>query len=193
MQHILGAKNIIIERHENYLKQTYRNRCRILSANDVLNLTIPVKKVSSVKQIINHVKTEQDFNWKKEHWNSIVSAYSKSSFFLYYSDEFESVFRNEQEDNLFEFNLTLLKVILKLLKKEAEFSFSEKYEKTYSDEFVDLRNFFSPKNPNSEKELVFTKNYLQVFSDKFPFRENLSVIDLLFNKGPESLEFLFRY
>ncbi len=189
-QHALQAKEVYIETKENYIKQSYRNRCKILSANGPLDLSIPVLHLHS-KQLISEIKTQDQEAWQKKHWQAICAAYGKSAFFLYYRDKLENIFLKQTFASLFDFNLALINTLCGMLKIELQFQFTESFE-PLSNEHVDYRNFFHAKGIAASKELVFEKKYDQVFAEKFPFQANLSIIDLLFNAGPLSKEFLIQ-
>lgn len=188
-QHLLLADAPKIESKENYIKQSYRNRCKILTANGLMDLSIPVLHKGS-KQSIDEILIQDEIAWRKQHWNAICSAYGKSAFFLYYRDAFEHFYAvPEKEQTLFEFNAALIRHLLKLLKIQKEIQFTETYTPE-SDTSNDKRNAFLAKGEPREAELVFSKKYYQVFSEKFPTQCNLSIIDLLFNQGPRSIDFL---
>ena len=159
----------ILDLEEHYIKQTYRSRCVILSANGPLTLTIPVKKKQHLK--VSEIEIENEFNWQKQHWEAICSAYNHYFEPLYF----------KKYKLLKDFNIDLIEVCLKLLKQPTTLVFSENYVEHAEHDF---RIFIHPKHKIVEP----FKPYLQVFSEKFPFQENLSVIDLLFNLGPQSLD-----
>ena len=191
VKHLLLADEILLEKHQNYLKQTYANRCHIIGANGLQVLSIPTVKVHFSKQAIGEVKINYDENWQKQHWLAFQSAYGNSSFWFYYKDFFEPFYLHKKHKCLFDFNTELLKLILKLLKIEKPISYTEKYELVYEN-VSDLRNCFDSKKRNESevKEGENMKKYLQVFAEKFPFQANLSVLDLLMNQGPQSKNYL---
>jgi len=181
-QKIASTDKIIIEPHEHFVKQTYRNRCTIYGANGVLALSIPLENTHD-KTTITQKKISYKQNWQKLHWRSIESAYRNSPYYIYYADELKVFYENEFE-LLIDYNTEQLKVLLKLLKIKTEIAFTEAFEKEVEPDF---RNTISPKTSMEEKNF---KPYTQVFSEKHGFKPNLSIIDLLFNKGPETKEFL---
>jgi len=180
-QKIILAQNVCIEKHEHFVKQTYRNRCHIFGANGVQVLSIPLTNTHE-KTLIGEKKIAYVQNWQQQHWRSIESAYRNSPFFIYYADELKTFYESKFEF-LFEYNTELLKTLLMLLKIKKEIHFTENFEKEAKD---DLRDIFSAKDPADSN----FKPYTQVFSDKHGFQPNLSIIDLLFNKGPEAAEYL---
>ncbi|HNW97868.1 MAG TPA: WbqC family protein [Bacteroidales bacterium] len=177
-------KCIYIDIYENYVKQTFRNRCHILSANGKLSLSIPVKKVNGNHTLTKDIEIDNSQPWQKIHWRAIESAYSNSPFFLYYRDAFEPFYLMETK-YLIDFNNELLNLILKLTGIKTEILFSEKYFQP-SINIIDLRNSISPKKENN----ISSKKYNQVFSEKFDFINDLSIIDLLFNEGKFCKEYL---
>lgn len=176
---LIKHEGILIETQENFIKQTYRNRCKILSANGTLPLIIPIKHGEN--QLISEIKTQLETDWKRHHWQSIISAYNNSPYFLYYRDKFEAIYFDKNIHTLYEFNIRLLELSLKLLKINIELKYTEVFVKDYE---LDFRNRFSAK----KMDFVLTefKPYYQVFESKFGFQTNLSIIDLLFSQGPDS-------
>ena len=180
--------NIIIEIHETYPKQTYRNRCTIATSSGILNLTVPVKRVNG-----NHTKTcdiqvDNSANWQMLHWRSIVTAYNKSPYFLYYRDIFEPLFLRKQE-SLITLNTEVLQVIFQAMKiKTIEILFTTDYE--MKPDYYDLRNRFHPKINQHQEINCSLPRYIQAFEEKHGFLPDLSSIDLLFNLGPDTLPYL---
>jgi hypothetical protein len=181
-QKIVSAKHFILEKHEYFIKQTYRNRCTLLGPNGLQDLSIPLVNTHD-KILIGEKRISYVQNWQQQHWRSINTAYANSPYFIYYTDELKVFYENKFEF-LFEYNTELLKVVLKILKIKTEINFTNEFEKEVPDDFRDV---ISPKN---EIDVSDFKPYSQVFSEKFSFQPNLSIIDLLFNKGPESVEYL---
>jgi len=187
IQHTAHAEHtVFIEQNENYIKQSYRNRCSIYGANGKLNLIIPVHK-NAHHCLIKEVRICNEQNWQKTHWRSIVAAYNSSPFFQYYDYELQP-FYEKQFEFLIDFNEQLQNKILELLNHKIFFLKTNSY--FASQEIgIDLRNSIHPKNNNST--IVF-RPYSQVFQDKFGFISNLSILDLLFNLGNESKDYLKR-
>lgn len=173
----LKSENAVIDVHEHFVKQTYRNRTRILSANGPLDLSIPVKKQAHHTPM-NQMRIENDFTWQHQHWQTIVSAYQSSPYFEHYQPYFEVLY--QKEFNLLkDWNEVLLLQCLKLMKVEKKIEFSSSYIED-SGQIVDYRKSISPKVASA----FLHQPYLQVFTEKFSFQPNLSILDLLFNKGP---------
>jgi len=179
------ANEVLIDGCEHYSKQSYRNRCEIYGANGKLNLTVPLirqgKRVSVKEALIDN-----DQNWQKLHWKSIESAYRSSPYFEFYEHKFSSIY-NEKYESLFQLNNDLQSKVLEVLKVDVNFNETESYKKNY-DDFIDYRESIHPKI-NPEKQYP-ENSYIQVFENKLGFIPNLSILDLLFNEGPNAINFL---
>ena len=178
---LLQSKEVWLEACENYAKQSYRNRCRIATANGIETLSIPVESNSGKKNPIRDVRISSHGNWQQTHWRAITSAYMNSPFFEYYQDDFMP-FYEKKWTFLWDYNFELLTLILHLLDMSPEIKLTERYESDFF-KINDIREDIHPK-----KEPVFeVKSYYQVFQNKFGFFQDLSIIDLLFNMGNESI------
>ena len=181
MQH----SEIHIDAKETFPKQTYRNRMEIMTAGGVRTLTVPVVRN-------NHSRTEEVSIDYKERWNiihlrTLEAAYSASPYYLYYKDGIESLL-TRRYGRLLELNSNVLEWLLKQLKTTCTINLTADYSPAIGDP-SDYRNLFSPKVPYPTER--FTP-YYQVFNDRQPFTPNLSILDLLFNLGPESKDYLKR-
>ena len=182
------SRDVSIECHENYPKQTYRNRCNILSANGPIALTIPTIKQHGQKTRITEVRIDYDLPWQKIHFKSIESAYKNSPFYDYYIDEL-AFYYTKQFEFLFDYNLEIIKTLLDI----SEIPFTAQYTSHYEKNIVgeDFRYSITPKESQQSKDSSFVATeYYQVFEDKYRFVPNLSYIDLLFNEGPNAKEIL---
>ena len=186
LQEIRNANKVIIEAHENYNRQTYRNRCEILSCNGKLTLSIPIKKTSVDKIPIKEIEIDNSTRWQKIHYYAIKSAYGKSPFYTFYEDILLTPLLGTKYDSLFELNNNVLNSILSILKIEADISFSESYKKSEIN-ILDYRESFHPKKKQNN---IVSKTYIQTFNDRFHFIPNLSILDLVFNTGPDSILYL---
>ncbi len=183
--YLINSKEVSFEVMETYTKQTYRNRCTIYSANGLLDLSIAVNKPYG-----NHTMTKDIIisgleNWKVKFQRAIDSAYNASPYFMFYKDEIMEELMLE-ENHLYKFNLRLIQKICSILDIELNYELTGNYIKEY-EPAIDNRDHFNPKK--KDKQIHFPE-YTQVFSEKFGFKENLSIIDLLFNLGPESRIYL---
>ena len=170
-----------IEMHEHFPKQTYRNRASVYSPNGLLDLSIPVLKGSKVHTKMKDVKISNEFNWQRLHWRTFESCYRNSAYFEYYEDEFADFF-NKKYTHLFEFNMELFQWVMRQLKKEVNYNFTAEYQ----DEVEDGFDFRSKWKVNGATVVADLKPYFQVFDDRHGFKPNLSIVDLLFNQGPQA-------
>lgn len=185
-QELLKYDEVIFEKQEYFEKASYRNRCIVVGPNGLQNLSVQIKNGRAKKQLYKDVKIAYEHRWHHIHWQTLTSNYRSSPYFEFYEDYFESFF-NKEFDDLFNFNLELFKIINKLLNLNIEYSFTDKFEKKYSDNINDLRSHFLPR----KKDIDFNnKEYIQVFSSKIGFFPNLSILDLLFCEGPNAISFL---
>ncbi|MDR3046735.1 MAG: WbqC family protein [Bacteroidales bacterium] len=175
---------IIIENSENYIKQTYRNRFTILSGNGLLSIIVPVVH-HSTKMPIKEVCIDYKTNWNFSAIKSIKSAYQNSPFFLYYKDQFLPFFQKKYK-YLFDYNCEITFLLFKLLNISCSVIYTENYQKKLPN-VVDYREIITPKN-SMDLNYPFRNlvPYKQVFDDRFSFMTNLSILDLIFNLGPES-------
>lgn len=183
---ISRSEKVTIESCENYQKQSYRSRCHIYGANGLLPLIIPVVRDKDHSVGISQIKIDYSKKWQKEHWRAIVSAYKSSPFFDYYQDDIIPFYQNK-EDSLFDFNLNLLKTLCDLIGLECKFDLTNDYCPDYMKS--DYRGLIHPKR-QSLSDINENGQYHQVFAHKHGFIPNLSIIDLLFNEGPNTISFL---
>jgi len=188
---LIHYNHIIIENHESYSKQSYRNRCTILGANGPLALTIPVHKTSGNNTQVSDIKPDYSQNWQRLHWKSIVSAYNSSPFFEYYVEDFHPFFHSTKWEYLIDFNTELLEMITELLEADAKVEYTKGFQKDPGTEFDDYRYIIHPKKQKSGPDQHFKiVEYTQVFHEKMEFYPNLGIIDLLFNEGPHAISVL---
>lgn len=184
---LLKSDHVLIETHENYVRQTYRNRCQILSSNGKLNLSFPVKHISGNKESIQEIEIDYSSNWKKIHVHAIKSAYGKSPYFHYYADDLLAPLIDDYQKSILQLNNNILENILRILKINKSISFTENFQKNYPEQIRDYRSAIHPKKESIE---LNSKSYIQTFNDRFGFIPNLSIIDLIFNLGPDSYQYL---
>ena len=205
---------IYIERCESFVKQTYRNRCVIATTNGLQTLSIPVEhtqeKGEDSSRLITDIRISNHGNWRHLHWNALMSAYGDSPFFDYYVDDLKPFFEDRWE-NLFDFNMAITRKMCELLDIHPNIQFTEKYVATSvssvssvprvasplspscpltpSSNIPDFRASIRPKNPIPD-ETFTPETYYQVYQKKWGFQPNLSILDLLFNMGNESILYL---
>ena len=188
--YVLNASIIHIEQFDNYSKQSYRNRTQILSANGILNLSIPIKKNKSEK-VINSIEISYKEDWQKNHWRAITSAYKNSPYFDFFEEDLK-VFYSNKYNLLIDYNLDQLKFIIKVLKQKKNIQLTKQYESN-PESVIDLRTIIHPKQSYLSDKLLPNKldqSYYQTFENKISFTPNLSILDLLFNKGLHTIDYL---
>lgn len=185
---ITQYNDITIEIHETYPKQTFRNRCNIATSSGVLSLSVPVIRVNG-----NHTKTadieiDNSINWQTLHWRSIVTAYNKSPYFFYYRDLFEPIYKKKFH-YLIDLNQELLDILLATLQiRNANIHFTPEYE--FIPEAIDLRSSFQSKKTPCQSIIPALPRYMQAFEENHGFIPDLSIIDLLFNLGPDAVKYM---
>jgi len=179
---LVREKEVVLEQYDHYTKQTYRNRCKILGPNGVLSLSIPVKKKRGTKNLVRDIRIDYDMAWNRAHWRSLVASYASSPFFEYMSDEL-SGFYEKKFEFLVDLNLQLLECTLGIMGLAIPVTCSTSFTEIQDDS--DPRHFIHPKMDETVTDPDFQNiEYHQVFSDRFGFQPNLSILDLLFNEGP---------
>ena len=186
---IAKEKAIVIEQYDHYIKQTYRNRCRILGANGPITLSIPVVNVSGEKTLVKDIRIEYAFPWQKMHFKSIESAYASAPFYEFIIDDL-LIFYTKRFTFLVDYNRQILETILNILDIGCEIHHSDAF-RTISDEQNDPRFFIHPKKDFHRYDRQFASvSYKQVFSEKHGFVPNLSILDLIFNEGKHAKQIL---
>jgi hypothetical protein len=183
-QKLYRAEHVEIEQWESFQKQTYRNRCLIATTNGIQALTIPV--VRGTSPLIKDIRISDHGNWRHLHWNALQSAYGESPFFEYYQDDLLPFFE-KRWSFLLDFNEEIRTKISELIDIQPNVSYTEGYSSTPS--MRDFRMTINPKHPETDPDFL-PKPYYQVYQQKHGFLPNLSILDLLFNMGPESILYL---
>ena len=204
----------LIERHESFIKQTYRNRMIIPTTNGPLSLTIPTNHDTSMA--MKDIRISDHANWRHVHWNALLSAYGESPFFEYYQDDIRPFYEKKYEF-LFDFNMEIMEKMIELLdirpkvKATDEYVLSEErrvkseesntiedniqllsfntQHSTPNTPIRDFRDVIRPKKPLPDPEFT-PQRYYQVYEQKFGFQPNMSILDLLFNEGNEAIFYL---
>ena len=219
----LNRHRCIIEQHDNFVKQTYRNRCVIASANGPQTLTVPIERYDGMKCAMRDIRISDHGNWRHLHWQALVSAYGETPFFEYYADDIRPFFEEHRWKYLLDFNLDITHTLCSLLDVRPHLTLSDHYidaDETISGSgsldgavkslggangldgaaeslgsssacslFVDYRDAIRPKHPLPDAEFE-ARPYYQVRAQRHGFLPNLSVLDLLFNEGPEGIFYL---
>jgi hypothetical protein len=184
---LYAAEEARIEQWEHYVKQTYRNRCVIATAQGPLPLTIPTESNGGEKCLMRDVRISDHGNWRHLHWNAIESAYRQSPFFEYYADDFHP-FYEKKYDFLLDFNEQLRELVCNLIGFTPCTELSTEYLHEVPEGDTDFRTLIHPKRPCTEALPGYMpRPYYQVFKERHGFLPDLSIVDLLFNMGPESL------
>ncbi|WP_081210194.1 WbqC family protein [Salegentibacter sediminis] len=187
------AEKVVFENEDNYQKQTFRNRMYIYDSNGKLLLNIPIKhrsaltgepKISGKHQLYKEVQIENEFEWQKQHWRALKSSYQTSPFFEFYEDELHPLYHKHFKF-LIDFNYACLEFITESIQLESDFSKTSEYIRR-PENITDLRSLINAKQKTGFQH----DRYNQVFENKHGFLPNLSILDLLFNEGPNSLEYL---
>ena len=185
----LSPSVVYIEACENFQKQSYRNRSRFYGAEGVQTLSFPLLHEGGTHKIpISEIKIDYKTPWVQQHERAIVSAYGMSAYFDYYKDELFAILESGHE-RLFDLNLALIRFFIEKTGIKVDLRLTEDYER--EPQMEDLREAIHPKRPNTIlSDLDLEKPYFQVFAPKYGFMSDLSIMDLLFNEGPDSILFL---
>ena len=185
----LSPSVVYIEACENFQKQSYRNRCRFYGAEGVQTLSFPILHEGGTHKIpITEIKIDYKTPWVQQHERAIVSAYGMSAYFDYYKDELFAILESGHE-RLFDLNLALIRFFIEKTGIKVDLRLTEDYER--EPQMEDLREAIHPKRPNTILyDMGLEKPYFQVFAPKYGFQSDLSIMDLLFNEGPDSILYL---
>ncbi|MEI7500718.1 MAG: WbqC family protein [Bacteroidota bacterium] len=182
---VVRADAVVIEIFETYQKQTFRNHCSIYGPNGKQLLTIPVVKVNGNHTLTKDIRISHHQPWQKSHWRSIETAYNNSPFFLYYKDDFVP-FYEKKFNFLIDLNIELLQVLMVILKIERPINTNDSYDKFP----VGLNDFRSRHVQKSADNKMKYTHYNQVFEPRYGFIPGLSIIDPIFNLGPEAKDYI---
>lgn len=183
MAAFLNDEDPVIEIHDTYQKQTYRNRFKVLTSNGVQTLSVPVRKIHGEHIETGDALISYDDPWQQIHRRCLESAYKSSPYFEHYYSYISPIFKSRPE-RLIDLNDKIMEVLLKMLKADKSIVHTQTYEKEVPSDF---RNLFNSKK-QSDNQVI--NPYYQVFNYKFDFIADLSILDLLFNEGPESVNYL---
>jgi len=183
---ILSFEDVYIEVHDNYQKQSYRNRTTIYGANGPLDLVIPVKRPNGNNTLTKDVLLDYDMPWNETHWKALISAYKHSPFFEIFEEELKPLYKSKFK-YLLEWNFYLLDSILHMIGQNKSYKKTSSYIVETDPSICDYRESIHPKGRMQKTDLHFSPlSYSQVFAEKHGYRENLSFVDLLFNEGAQA-------
>ncbi len=177
---------VTMEAKEHFVKQSIRSRCTVGDPHGRLTLFIPKEKTGN-RSVMDEVRCVEEAHWRRSHWRSIADSYRSSPYFEYYEDDFEPFFR-EQEDNIFHIGQRSMAKVCELLRIPFEVRTTTEYWE--GDDAIDLRNAWNNKPYREQPPVSHFPEYTQVFCDRNPFLADLSILDLLFSKGPKCIGYL---
>lgn len=184
--------HVAIERYDHFMKQTYRNRCVIAAANGPQALTVPVEKGETQPLLMKDVRISDHGNWRHLHWQALQSAYGESPFFEFYADDLRPFFE-KRWTWLFDFNLDITQKMCELLDIQPTIELTSEFVPAASNlgqpSLKDFRDAIHPKHPLPDSEFE-PRRYYQVYESRHGFQPNLSILDLLFNMGNESVLYI---
>ena len=178
----------LIERHDHFVKQTYRNRCVIATTSGLQALTVPIERYEGAHCEMRDIRISDHGSWRHLHWNALQSAYGESPFFEFYADDLSPFFERRWEF-LFDFNTAITRKMCELLDIHPQIAFTEAYASAEEEGVTDFRDVIRPKHPLPDDGFR-PRRYYQVYEQKHGFQPNLSILDLLFNEGPEAVLYL---
>ena len=193
-QKLYRYDHCLIEQYDSFQKQTYRNRCVIATANGTQALTVPIEHLpltSHPSSLVKDLRISDHNQWRRVHWNALQSAYSESPFFEYYADDLRPFFEKKYVF-LIDFNEDIRQKVCELIDFKPSVEYTKKFTSDISLQtsvIFDFRDVINAKHPKPDTDFE-AKEYWQVFQHKHGFQPNLSILDLLFNMGPESVFYL---
>lgn len=187
------SERVMLERYDSYRKQTYRNRCVIATTNGLQTLTIPVVRPDEGLHatLMKDLRISDHANWRHQHWHALMSAYNESPFFEYYADDLRPFYEKKWE-YLYDFNMEAMEKVCQLIDISPTVVPTDCFVPLGSTDDAttcDLREAIDAKHPTPDA-LFTPRRYYQVYERKHGFQPNLSILDLLFNMGPESIFYL---
>ena len=177
-----------MEQHDHFIKQTYRNRCVIATTNGLQALTVPIERFEGAHCAMLNIRISDHGSWRHLHWNALQSAYGESPFFEFYADDIRPFFERRWEF-LVDFNMEITQKMCELLDIQPHIMLTDAYVSAEEGGVTDYRDAIRPKNPLPDDSFQ-PRRYYQVYEQKHGFQPNLSILDLLFNEGPEAVLYL---
>ena len=187
-QKLNQSDRCLIERHNHFIKQTYRNRCVIATTNGLQALTVPIERFEGAHCAMLNIRISDHGSWRHLHWNALQSAYGESPFFEFYADDIRPFYERRWEF-LVDFNMEITQKMCELLDIQPHITLTDAYVSADQEGVTDYRDAIRPKNPLPDDSFQ-PRRYYQVYEQKHGFQPNLSILDLLFNEGPEAVLYL---
>ena len=187
-QKLNQSDRCLIECHDHFIKQTYRNRCVIATTNGLQALTVPIERFEGAHCAMLNIRISDHGSWRHLHWNALQSAYGESPFFEFYADDIRPFFERRW-DFLVDFNMEITQKMCELLDIQPHITLTDAYVSAEDVGATDYRDVIRPKNPLPDDRFQ-PRRYYQVYEQKHGFQPNLSILDLLFNEGPEAVLYL---
>lgn len=187
-QKLNQSDRCLIECHDHFIKQTYRNRCVIATTNGLQALTVPIERFEGAHCAMLNIRISDHGSWRHLHWNALQSAYGESPFFEFYADDIRPFFERRWEF-LVDFNMEITQKMCELLDIQPHITLTDAYVSAEDVGATDYRDVIRPKNPLPDDRFQ-PRRYYQVYEQKHGFQPNLSILDLLFNEGPEAVLYL---
>ena len=187
MSKFLIYDQVIIERHENYQKRSYRNRALIPGPNDDIRLSVPLLKGKNEQMPITNVEIAYEEPWVTAMWQSIQSTYGNAPFFEHYAEALKALLM-ARPGHLFQLNTAVLHWLCEAIGLPFP-ELTAAYNRTVAKDTIDLRNTITPRNRGGSADFR-PERYHQVFESERGFRSNMSSIDLLFAAGPSTIDYL---
>lgn len=187
-QKLNQSDRCLIECHDHFIKQTYRNRCVIATTNGLQALTVPIERFEGAHCAMLNIRISDHGSWRHLHWNALQSAYGESPFFEFYADDIRPFFERRW-DFLVDFNMETTQKMCELLDIQPHITLTDAYVSAEDVGVTDYRDVIRPKNPLPDDRFQ-PRHYYQVYEQKHGFQPNLSILDLLFNEGPEAVLYL---
>ncbi|RED99832.1 WbqC family protein [Marinoscillum furvescens] len=184
---LMRSDEVILEVCQHFTKQTYKNRCYILTDKGEMPLSVPVQYGN--RTAIKDVRIDHRQSWVRQHWGAFYSAYGKAPFFEYFHDHFRNIWE-KKHGFLVDLNVEMMTMCLKILQCDRSFEFTENFTRRVKTEFIDLREYILPKKSFQERKIYLPFPYTQTFGNNFV--SNLSILDLIMCEGPQASEVLAR-